>query len=161
MPTCGAPTKNGNPCRAKVQTENELCHRHKNTCSICYQPMLESNTRELGCSHRFHTECIERWKEAGRNTCPLCREPFDVPDYNITLTIRSNRNNRTSNVMLSNASMTNVLSHFDLNSEDLSPFITEIDFEASDMAILRNILEQIGIGESDVTGLDLSSLDTE
>ena len=45
-------------------------------CPICIEHMHNIST--LDCGHRFHTECIDKWKFTGRQTCPLCRgEPKD------------------------------------------------------------------------------------
>ena len=41
-------------------------------CSICLVDFDESaECRQLGCSHCFHTKCIDRWWEQ-RLSCPLC-----------------------------------------------------------------------------------------
>jgi len=45
-----------------------------NECAICHDPMTkdEAITR-LGCTHRFHSECIDRALRSGHVSCPLCR----------------------------------------------------------------------------------------
>jgi hypothetical protein len=45
-----------------------------NECAICHDPMTkdEAITR-LGCTHRFHAECIQRSLRSGHASCPLCR----------------------------------------------------------------------------------------
>jgi hypothetical protein len=45
-----------------------------NECAICHDPMTknESITR-LGCTHRFHTGCLEHSLRSGHANCPLCR----------------------------------------------------------------------------------------
>lgn len=42
-------------------------------CPICHENMR--NTSILSCNHRYHTTCIERWRDVN-NTCPECREPI-------------------------------------------------------------------------------------
>jgi hypothetical protein len=45
-----------------------------NECAICHDPMTkdEAITR-LGCTHRFHAECLQRSLRSGHASCPLCR----------------------------------------------------------------------------------------
>lgn len=50
-------------------------------CCICYEKLAaeEATTEEksfsiLGCGHRFHTDCIEKWEKTIA-TCPMCRSP--------------------------------------------------------------------------------------
>jgi hypothetical protein len=45
-----------------------------NECAICHDPMTknESITR-LGCTHRFHTGCLEHSLRSGHANCALCR----------------------------------------------------------------------------------------
>ncbi|KAG0474997.1 hypothetical protein HPP92_014683 [Vanilla planifolia] len=44
-------------------------------CAVCLQVMeTRDKVRVLGnCCHAFHVACIDRWMDAGRFTCPLCR----------------------------------------------------------------------------------------
>ena len=35
----------------------------------------------LKCGHKFHTGCINKWKDEGKNTCPFCRKKFREPKY--------------------------------------------------------------------------------
>ena len=43
-------------------------------CPICYDPILnildKSWTR---CGHIFHKTCLDKWKEVGDYTCPVCQ----------------------------------------------------------------------------------------
>ncbi|URD96794.1 zinc finger, C3HC4 type, domain containing protein [Musa troglodytarum] len=45
------------------------------TCVICLGELEATHkVRELGnCGHGFHLECMDRWVDVGRTTCPLCR----------------------------------------------------------------------------------------
>ncbi|ERN12618.1 hypothetical protein AMTR_s00025p00229930 [Amborella trichopoda] len=61
---------------------------HENTCAVCLNEMRsEEIIRELiMCSHIFHKECLDRWVDSDRKTCPLCRTPLIVagmsaPEY--------------------------------------------------------------------------------
>jgi hypothetical protein len=92
--TCGAPTKNGNPCRALPSKGCNRCFRHleqeiiiikpktkkkaddedtDNDCVICYAPMNSVTT--LHCKHKFCTECITGWFNQYKKSCPMCRQP--------------------------------------------------------------------------------------
>lgn len=46
-------------------------------CTICQEQILnDQNITTLGgCSHHFHSICIQTWATIG-NTCPLCRHVF-------------------------------------------------------------------------------------
>ncbi|KAL3738437.1 hypothetical protein ACJRO7_019901 [Eucalyptus globulus] len=44
-------------------------------CAVCLSSIEERDeVRELSnCSHAFHRECLDRWVDHNRVTCPLCR----------------------------------------------------------------------------------------
>lgn len=45
-----------------------------NECAICHDPMINYGaTTKLGCTHRFHTECLDHSLRSGHASCPLCR----------------------------------------------------------------------------------------
>lgn len=45
-----------------------------NECAICHDPMINYGaTTKLGCTHRFHTECLDHSLRSGHPNCPLCR----------------------------------------------------------------------------------------
>lgn len=39
-------------------------------CSICYEPMGETNIAITECNHKFHLTCFKKWS---KETCPMCR----------------------------------------------------------------------------------------
>lgn len=46
-----------------------------NDCPICMMP-FEGGHKELGCQHKFHANCIDKWFEMDSDrTCPYCRVP--------------------------------------------------------------------------------------
>ena len=45
-----------------------------NTCSICQDELSKDNIiRQLGCSHIYHKECIDKYLLEYSNKCPICR----------------------------------------------------------------------------------------
>jgi hypothetical protein len=70
-----------------------------NECAICQDPMTkdEAITR-LGCTHRFHAECLQRSLRSGHASCPLCRTviPNNAHAHlaNQTMTYEQALNNR-------------------------------------------------------------------
>lgn len=40
-------------------------------CAICMASMND-DIRTLGCGHRFHQRCIDKWLQVG-TTCPICK----------------------------------------------------------------------------------------
>ncbi|KAJ4803694.1 RING-H2 finger protein ATL13 [Rhynchospora pubera] len=50
-------------------------HGQTVVCAVCLGQLSSSHeVRELGnCSHLFHKECIDKWVDLGKVTCPLCR----------------------------------------------------------------------------------------
>ena len=76
-----------------------VCQR----CDIC----LEKNNKKFiklnNCSHSFHEECVKNWIYEGNNTCPLCREIFDV-DFDCEHKI--NKINKKCKVKLYNCYLT-------------------------------------------------------
>ena len=45
-----------------------------NECAICHEPMAKNEAiTKLGCTHRFHSGCLESSMRSGHASCPLCR----------------------------------------------------------------------------------------
>lgn len=45
-----------------------------NQCAICHEPMTKKEAiTKLGCTHRFHSDCLESSMRSGHPNCPLCR----------------------------------------------------------------------------------------
>lgn len=74
-------------------TEGNFCNQHQNCnvykssvqeqkCPICLENCDIISTGEkfdylkTNCGHSFHYTCIVKWKQSGKDTCPLCREPL-------------------------------------------------------------------------------------
>ena len=91
MDTCTGLTTTGSRCRRLPGPGQTQCHLHKENgkqCSVCLLA-LTRNTRTLPCGHEFHLKCVDRWKRSCRHTpsCPMCRAPFDVPNYRVRIVI--------------------------------------------------------------------------
>jgi len=42
-------------------------------CPVCMETMSALSLCTLPCLHRFHAECLNKWRSFGHQTCPLCR----------------------------------------------------------------------------------------
>ena len=51
-----------------------------NDCAICLNELLD-NTCITGCNHRFCKECLDKWFDSKKSTCPLCRENIKYFDH--------------------------------------------------------------------------------
>ena len=48
------------------------------SCSTCLESFnLRSDVSTTPCGHVFHTDCIEKWLQSGKNQCPQCRKPCE------------------------------------------------------------------------------------
>jgi hypothetical protein len=53
-----------------------------NECAICHDSMINNGaTTKLGCTHKFHTECLQRSLRSGHASCPLCRTVIPNNEY--------------------------------------------------------------------------------
>lgn len=43
------------------------------TCALCLEDYLDGDRlRELGCEHRYHSECVDSWLLENKRVCPVC-----------------------------------------------------------------------------------------
>ena len=94
----------------------------------------------------FHSHCLQRWKEQGKNTCPTCRKVFDGSQFKIVVTIQNNYTAASNSVSLNEESILNVLDLFD------------ISFDVENQPDLDSILSDLGVSLAD---FDPSVLDAE
>lgn len=152
---CGAATVTGATCKHKPGFGHTKCWLHRGPqCSVCLGTIVPtSGTRKLPCGHEFHSKCIERWKRTchGDPTCPMCREPFDLPTYRCRLIIEK-VDDGTSNVsQFETSNISPILQGFGLNIRDLMPdnsvgrFITDIHFDIDEDEDLDEVLRELGI----------------
>jgi len=117
------------------------------TCAICLNDVKTTrHTREIRCGHTFHTHCLEKWEEKGKNTCPVCRKVFNAKNFHVTIQVTNNLTGVSNNLTLSNTSVFELFDTFDL------------DFEFDEVVDLDTLFEELGMTLSD---LDPLVLDTE
>ena len=46
-------------------------------CGICLSSIIKPY-RPINCNHFFCHQCILKWHEAGKDTCPICRKSFSM-----------------------------------------------------------------------------------
>ena len=150
---CGVTTKSGKPCQCIVPVEGGRCGWHtpisgeNSQCPICMEEIHTRNAKTLDCNHTFHKKCLNKWKMEGNRSCPMCREPFDLPQFRARVMIEPINGSETTHRSRS-FSNPRVLQHM-LEREQIvsnDPNInTELTIESEDIAGLRRVLEQIGI----------------
>lgn len=150
---CGAPTVSGGTCRSTVSTCGSRCSWHTvisgehSQCPICMDDIYVRNCKSLPCNHNFHKKCLDKWKIEGNRTCPLCREPFDLPQFRVKIQIDPiNQGVHTyrSRLFEEPTVIHHIMERENIISND--PDVrTELTLEAEDIQSLRRVLEQIGI----------------
>jgi len=58
-----------------INIENRNQEQYKpcgKDCSICLEKVRNDGCK-TSCNHHFHKNCINSWKNVGKNTCPNCR----------------------------------------------------------------------------------------
>jgi hypothetical protein len=151
---CGALTLTGSPCKQKIHGDQERCWQHRGTqCSVCLACMGgQSTTRKLGCGHEFHTKCLDRWKTSCTGpdpTCPMCREPFDVPTYRCRLIIERVATGPTDRrlVDFDTQNVMSIIEGFGLDFRSLIPTsqFTDIHFDIDPTEVLEDVLRELGL----------------
>lgn len=153
---CGAQTAHGTPCRSKVQGGEERCWLHKGPqCSVCLGPMAaQQANRTLPCGHMFHSRCVDRWKRScpGDPTCPMCREPFDLPTYRCRLIIERVSDNQRAVSNFETQTVQDIVEGFGLDFRAIMPstggrLYTDIHFDIEPTEALEEILRELGLPE--------------
>jgi len=154
---CGAQTNNGCPCRVKILNGQERCWMHTGqVCSVCFNSMFRVQVeRTLPCGHTFHTRCLERWKRACTTqdpTCPMCREPFDVPTYRCRLIIEKVGEGESERTVrdFSTQNVASIIDGFGLDFRSIVPngngrFYTDVHFDINADEVLEDILRELGL----------------
>ena len=141
MPICGHTTPHG-ICKRCVSHENERCFQHKE-CAICFN-LLGNRARTLPCGHRFHCDCIDKWKQQGKFTCPTCRAPFDVPQYKVKIIIEPHRGGRITRD-LPDSTLDIILDRLNMDISALENNITELRFDIENREELDILLEDLNV----------------
>lgn len=95
-------------------------------CAICLNDVRETRSnKSMRCGHLFHGECLKKWKDKGKNTCPLCRKLLDVSNYTVTIQIQNNITGITSNSFIDTELLDNIIDMFEIGLE----FEDRIDIE--------------------------------
>lgn len=117
------------------------------TCSICLNEVKSTRANPpIRCGHMFHSHCLQKWKDQGKNTCPTCRKVFDASQFKIIVTIQNNYTAAANSVSLNEESIFDVLDLFD------------ITFDVENQPDLDSILSDLGVS---LTDFDPTILDAE
>lgn len=148
---CTGTTLAGHKCKNKVKGEATLCRMHctDKQCSVCFSGLLR-NTRALPCGHEFHQKCIDRWKRTCRGdpTCPMCRVPFDLPTYRVTISLQRVADNTVESSQYLTSNIQGIQDEFglDVRALDLQlDTIMNIVFDVDENEDLREMLRAIGV----------------
>jgi hypothetical protein len=155
MARCGAPTLSGGECRVTVKEEGARCWLHTGPqCSVCLSCMGgAAQTRKLDCGHEFHLKCLDCWKSNCRTpnpTCPMCRTPFDVPDYRCRLIIEKTVDGSRYISEFLTQNVQSIMEGFGLDYRRLIPgnvgrMLTDIVFDIQPGENLRTVLSELGL----------------
>lgn len=113
------------------------------TCAICLNNVRETrNNIPIRCGHLFHSHCLDRWKNQGKHTCPVCRKIFDGSKYKVQLIVH-NMESETSNTL-------DVESSYALD-------VLDVFFDVQNLADLDSLLSDFGVSVSDLDSLVLDA----
>lgn len=153
---CGAETKSGQKCKQVLKIGDEKCWMHSGAqCAVCLSSMsTNASTRILGCSHEFHERCLDRWKLSCTGpdpTCPMCREPFDIPLYRCRLMIERVSNHQDYTRDFETSNITSIIDGFGIDLRQLLPpssegrVIADIHFDIEPGEDLEEALRELGL----------------
>lgn len=108
--------------------------------------MRTRNIRTLPCSHTFHSGCLQKWKQQGNYTCPMCREDFDPPQYKVSIHVEYLRRD------LPGITFSPSRQSSDAIGQNL--ITADMDFQIEDTASLRNVLSDLGLVRPDFNILE-------
>jgi hypothetical protein len=122
------------------------CFQHPDgsPCSICMEQMTATSSRTLGCDHIFHKRCLERWKRT-RRTCPICRAPFDMPLYRVSLNIHCIHDGERATSHYDTTEIETIAESFGIDQNLMNRSITDITFEIDPGEDIELILRDLGI----------------
>lgn len=149
MSRCSATTASGERCRNARMIDSEMCMVHTilGECPICMESMTLRTSRNIGCNHRFHSNCLERWKDQGKRTCPVCRKYFDCSRFKVSLSIMDMESMR---VLTSNLESNVVNSLIDATNFNFDSVSTDMLFDIDDITELEQLLSDLGTSLADI-----------
>jgi len=56
------------------------------TCSICLSNILDNNFCITNCNHNFCYDCLNKWFDKKKISCPMCRTNINSYNYNNEIT---------------------------------------------------------------------------
>ena len=72
-------------------------------CAICLNEVRQTrNSKAIRCGHIFHSHCLEKWKNKGNVTCPICRKVFDGSKFRVQITVLNDYESTSNTVSVSN-----------------------------------------------------------
>jgi len=147
---CSGTTMSGHKCKNKVK-DGAMCRVHctDKQCAVCFSGLLR-NTRALPCGHEFHQRCIDRWKRTcrGAPTCPMCRVPFDLPMYRVTISLQKVADGTVESHQYLTSNTQGIQSEFGLDARVLDmqlDTILNIVFDVDETEDIDDILRSLGV----------------
>jgi hypothetical protein len=104
-------------------------------CAICLNEVRETRSNKpIRCGHLFHSNCLEKWKNKGKQTCPVCRKVFDGANFRVHITIHNNFELTSNTVDLQDEFIFDALDiFFDVNNQtDISSLLSDFGVSVSD-----------------------------
>lgn len=150
MNVCGKPTKSGSLCK---NTAN--CHLHReskdNSCSICLCPIRRTRgTRQLSCGHLYHRNCINEWKDNSKNTCPVCRQSFDISKYKVTVRIENTEHQETQDLTFPYSEILQLFEDLDMTELPDQMEAAEFQFDVDSLNDLETLINDLGIPDTQI-----------
>ena len=144
MQRCQATTQKGVQCRRGTAHGGTTCTQHSgDSCPVCLTAMSDGTSRRLDCGHTFHTRCLERWKRTS-TTCPMCRTPFDEPQYRVSISVQHLSSNTVTRDSYVTSNIGQMFSTFGI--PPLQPrFITDIFFDIGFDEFIDDVFREIGV----------------
>ena len=104
-------------------------------CAICLNEVRETrHNKHIRCGHLFHSHCLEKWKDKGKQTCPVCRKIFDGANFKVQITIHNMFENVSNTIDLQEPYIFDALDvFFDVENEnDVSSLLSDFGVRVSD-----------------------------
>jgi hypothetical protein len=157
MSRCSALTQVGERCKNVCTADHATCRSHVvlGECPICIESMTHRTSRYINCNHRFHKTCLNRWKDQGKRTCPVCRHFFDCSRFKVTISVVDLDRMQTLSSELDSSMVNTLINSSNINFDTVS---TDMVFSLDDLDELDQLLADLG---TTLTNLDASPLNAE